>query len=98
MKKDDQILKIQLFCRANNISLGCFNGIRVFPRSVTDRNNALCLYKNHFCLIWKSGRVSYNQVFKELKDNFKIVDKFITEENVISHFQYDFIPKKLNPK
>ena len=31
--------RIQPFCRANNINLGYFNGIRVFPRSVTDRNN-----------------------------------------------------------
>ena len=39
--------------------------------------------------------VSFNQAIKELKDNFKIVDKYITEENVNSHFKYEFIPKKI---
>ena len=29
-----------------------------------------------------------------MKDNFKMVYKFITEENVNSHFKYEFIPKK----
>ena len=29
-----------------------------------------------------------------MKDNFKIVDKYITEDNVNSHFKYEFIPKK----
>ena len=40
--------RIQPFCRANNINLGCFDGIKVFPRSVTDIDNALFLYNNHF--------------------------------------------------
>ena len=40
--------RIQPFCRANNINLGYFDGERVFPRSVMDRNNALYLYNNHF--------------------------------------------------
>ena len=66
--------RIQPLCRANNINLGYFDGERVFPRSVTDRNNAFFLYNNHFCLIWRSERVSFNQAIKELKDNFKIVD------------------------
>ena len=32
-----------------------------------------------------------------MKDNFKVVDNFITEENVNSHFKYEFIPKKIEP-
>ena len=87
--------RIQPFCRANIINLGYFDGERVFPRSVTDRNNALFLYNNHFCLIWISERVSFNQAIKELKDNFKMVDNFITEENVNSHFKKEFSPKKI---
>ena len=71
--------RIQPFCRANNIILGYYDGTRVFPRTVTDRNNALFLYNNHFCLIWKTQGVSFNQAIKELKDNFKIVDNFITQ-------------------
>ena len=87
--------RIQPFCRANNINLGYWDGTRVFPRSVTDRNNALFLYNNHFCLIWKSENVRFNLAMRELKDNFKIVDNFITEENVNSHFKYELIPKKI---
>ena len=47
---------IQPFCRAKGLDLGYFDGTRVFPRSVTDRDNALFLYNTHFCLIWKSEK------------------------------------------
>ena len=53
------------------------------------------LYNNHFCLKWKSEGVSFNQAVRELKDIFKMVDNFITEEKVNSHFKYEFIPKKI---
>ena len=87
--------RIQPFCRANNINLGYWDGGRVFPRSVTNRDNALFLFNNHFCVIWKSENVSFKQAIRELEENFKIVDNFITEENVTSHFKYEFIPKKI---
>ena len=87
--------RIQPFCRANNINLGYYDGETVFPRSVTNRDSALYLYNNHFCLIWKSEGVSFNQALTELKDNFKIVDNYRTEENVKSHFEYINKPKKI---
>ena len=87
--------RIQPFCRANKINLGYWNGERVFPRSVTIRDNALYLYDNHFCLIWKSQGVSFKQAIKELKDNFKMVDNYITEENVNAYFKYEFTPKRI---
>ena len=87
--------RIQPFCRANNINLGYFDGDGVYPRSVTNRNSALFIYNNHFCLIWKSERVSFNQAINELKSNFKIVDNYITEENVNSQLNYEFRPKKI---
>ena len=40
--------RIQPFCRANNNILGYYNNDRVFPRTVTNRDNALYLYNNHF--------------------------------------------------
>ena len=46
-------------------------------------------------MIWKSEGVSFNQAIRELKDNFKIVENFITKENVISHFKYEFTPNKI---
>ena len=87
--------RIQPFCRVNNINLGYFDGEIVFPRIVTNRDSALYIYNNHFCLIWKSHSVSFNQAIQELKANFKMVNNYITEENVTSHFKYEFIPKKI---
>ena len=87
--------RIQPFCRANNINLGYYDGDDVFPRLVTNRDSALYLYNNHFCSIWKSQGISFNQAIEELKDNFKIVDNYITEENVKSHFEYIYKPKKI---
>ena len=87
--------RIQPFCRANNTNLGYWDGERVFPTSNTDRDSALFLFNNHFCLKRKSENVSFNQALRELKDNFKIVDNYITDENVNSHFKYKFIPKKI---
>ena len=86
--------RIQPFCRANNISIGYFDGERVFPRSVTKRDSALFLYNKHFRLICKSQGIRFNQSIQELRDNFKMVDNYVTEENVNSHFEYIFIPKK----
>ena len=86
--------RIQPCLKKLGIDLGYFNGERVFPRAVTNRDSALYLYNNHFCSIWKSQGVSFNQAVQELKDNFKMADNYITEENVISHFKYEFIPKK----
>ena len=88
--------RIQPCLKKLGIDLGYFNGDIVFPRTVTNRDTALYLYNNHFCLIWKSQGVSFNQAIQELKNNFKIVDNYITEENVNSHFKYEFIPKKID--
>ena len=87
--------RIQPFCRANNINIGYFDGDGVYPRSVTNRDCALFLYNNHFCVIWKSENVCFKQAIKELDENFKMVDNYITDENVNSHFKYEFIPKKI---
>ena len=54
------------------------------------------LYNNHFCLIWKSQGVSFIQAVNELKNNFKIVDNYITEQNVSFHFKYEFLPNKID--
>ena len=88
--------RIQPFCKANNINLVYWDGERVFPKSVTSRDSALYLYNNQFCLIWKSQGGGFNQAIRELKKNFEIVDNYITDENVNSHFKYEFIPKKID--
>ena len=53
------------------------------------------LHSKHFCLIWKWENVGFNQISKELKDHFKIVYIYITEENVYSQFKYKFLPKRI---
>ena len=82
------------FCRANNIKLRYWDEERIFPRSVTNRDSGLFLYHNRLCLKGKSEGVSFDQAVRELKDNFKRVDIYITEENVKSIFEYEYIPKK----
>ena len=47
------------------------------------------------CLICKSENVSFKDAIKELKDSFKIIDTFITEENVNYHFEFRYKPKKI---
>ena len=61
--------RIQPFCRANNFNLGYYNEDRNFLGIVTNRDSALFLFSNHFCVIWKSEGVSFKQAIEELKDN-----------------------------
>ena len=56
--------KNQPFCRKYNINIGGFDGTRMYPRNLTQRNNSLFIYNNHFCLIWKSNGISFNQVIE----------------------------------
>ena len=53
---------------------------------MNERKKALKSHNNHFCLLGKSQGISFKKAIDELKSNFKKVDKFITEENVNSHF------------
>ena len=87
--------RIQPCLRKLGNDLGYYNGYRVYPRTGTKRDNALYLVNNNFCLIWKSEGVNFDQGIRELKNIFKIVDKFTTEENVKSHFEYIYKPKKI---
>ena len=89
--------RIQPFCRKYNINIGCFDGTRINPRNFTQRNTALKIHENHFCLIWKSENISFNQVIEdELKPNFKVVDNVISDKHVKSFIKYEDNPKELN--
>ena len=82
--------RIQPFCRKYNIETGCFDGTRINPRNLTQRNTALKIHENHFCLIWKSENISFNQVIEdELKPNFKVVDNVISDKHVKSFIKYE---------
>ena len=87
--------KIQPFCRKRNVNIGCYDGFRVCPRNITQRNTALKLHINHFCLIQKTNGISFDRAIKELKDNFRVVDNFIPDKHVKSYIKYEYKPKKV---
>ena len=87
--------RVQFFCRKHNINIGCYDGFRVCPRNITQRNPALKIHNNHFCLIWKSDGVSFDRAIRELKDNFKVVDNVISDKHVKSYIKYEYKPKKV---
>ena len=87
--------RIQPFCRKNNIDIGCYDGFRVCPSNITQRNIALKTHNNHFCLIWKSVGVSFDKAIPELKQNFKVVDNVISDKHVKSYIKYEYKPKKV---
>ena len=88
--------RVGSFCRKYNINIGCFDGTRIFPRNITQRDTALKIHNNHFCLIWKSDRISFNQVIEnEFKPNFKVVDSVISDKHVKGFIKYEYNPKKV---
>ena len=87
--------RIQPFCRKYNVNIICFDGTRINPRYLTQRNASLFIYNNHFCLIWKSNGISFDKAIKELKDNFKVVDNVISDKHVKGFIKYEYNPKKV---
>ena len=80
--------RIQPFCKAHNLNFGCFDGKEVYRRSVTERIKALCLFNNHFCLIWKSQGNSFNKATE-------IVENAISHDIVNIFFAYEYKPKQI---
>ena len=83
----------QPFCIKYNNNIGCFVGTRINPPNITQRDTSLKIHENNFCLIWKSDRVSFDRAIKELKDNFKFVDNFISDKHVKSFIKNEYNPK-----
>ena len=73
---------IQPFCKKHNINIDCFDGSRTNPRKITERNEALYLYENQFCLIWKLNGISFKKATEELKLNFKVGDIVVSDKLV----------------
>ena len=89
--------RIQPFCRKYNINIGCTDGTRINPRNIIQRNTALKIHDNHFCLIWKSNGISFSQVIEnELKPNFKVVDNVISDKHVKSSIKCDYKAEKFH--
>ena len=87
--------RVQRFCRKLNINIGCYDGFRECPRNITQKNIALKIHNNHFCLIWKSYNVIFDKAIKELRDNFRAVDNVISDKHVKSYIKYEYKPKKV---
>ena len=86
---------IQPFCRNYNINLGYYYGLRICPRKITERNIALEIHKNHFCLIWKSNGISFTKALEELRNNFKVLDNGISDKHVERFTKFEYIVKKV---
>ena len=87
--------RIQPFCRKNIINIDYYDGLRVYPRNITERKTPVKMHKNHFCLIWKSQIISFNQAIEELKNYFKFVDSVIFDKHVKSFIKNEYKPKIL---
>ena len=74
--------RIQPICRKYNNNIGCFDETRIYPGNITQRDTALKIHNNHFCLIWKSEVISFDKAIKVLKVNFKLVDNIISDKHV----------------
>ena len=89
--------KIQPSCRKYNINIGCFDGTRINPRNITQRDTALKRHNNHFRLIWKTNGICYIQETEdEPKSNLKVVDNVLSDKHVRSFTKYEYNPENLN--
>ena len=88
--------RVGSFYRKHNNNIGCFDGTRRNPRNTTQRITPLKIHINHFCLIWKSNGISFDQVIEnELKPYFKVVDNAISDKHVKGFIKYEYNPKKV---
>ena len=79
----------QPICRKYNINIDSFNGTGINLRNRTQRITSVFMENNHFCLIWKSQNISFNQVKEnDLKPNFKVLDNVIPDKHVKSFIKY----------
>ena len=90
--------RIQPFCRKYNINIGSFDGTRTNPRNITQRNTALKIHINHFCLNWKSDGVNFDKAIKEeLKNQFSKILIMLYQINMLKvSLNMNTILKKLN--
>ena len=86
----------QPFCGNYIINNGYYNGFRVCPRNITQRNRDLPTINNNFSLTLKSNGSSFNKAIEdELKPNFKVVDTVKSDKRVESLIKYEYKPKKV---
>ena len=57
--------RFQPFFRKNDINIGHYDGFRIYPRNITERNIASKMHINHFCLLGKSQNLCFNQAINK---------------------------------
>ena len=88
--------RIQPCLKNLGFELKCYNGKEICLRTKCRRDEGLRLHYNHFCLIWKSQSISFNQAKGKLKSYNKIVDSFITKKMLILFLNSNSYQRKLN--
>ena len=53
------------------------------------------ILNNHFCLIWKSNGIIFDEAIKELKDSCEVIDNVVFDKHVKSYIKYEHKPKKV---
>ena len=81
--------RIQLFWRKHFINTGYFSGEELCSRSNAERNIAIKMHKNRFCLIWKSNAPNFIKAIEESKNNLEVVDNGIFDKHVKNFVKYE---------
>ena len=87
--------KIQPHFVEHNTKIGCFDGSRINPKTIFERNISLFIHNDSFCLLWKSNGTSFNQVIEEFKLNLKVVDIVRSDKHVKIVLKNNVIPEKV---
>ena len=80
--------RISPFCRKHIKKIAIFTGEKLTPRNTTQRNIALNMYKNQFCLFWKSQILRFNKAIEVIKSNFRVIDNVIYDKHVKIFIKY----------
>ena len=57
-------------CRKRSVSISCFDVSSLNLGSITERNIASLIYRNHFCFFWEINGISVSKAREEVKTNF----------------------------
>ena len=88
--------RVQPFRRKHNVNIGRYDGFRECSRNITQRNTALKIQINRFCLICKTDGFGFNKAIeRELEPNFKVVGNVISDIHVKSFIKFEYKPKKV---
>ena len=91
------LARVQLFCKRYNFNIGVYilNSKRILPQTVKEENICSYLYKNLFCVFWKTNREnSLFDAVKETENSFKYEETQIGEDIIKDAIEYKFLISK----